>query len=92
MSKLLGEIGRGYARGGVITIASTIIMFSLICVLICFPLWLGRTIGCPTMDIVFIRRLVVADLVWQYTNSFDWDISGAKKEIGQCIPAVRGYR
>jgi len=40
MSKLLKEVGRGYARGGVVLAISTVIMFSLFCVLICLPLWL----------------------------------------------------
>lgn len=47
MSKLLGEIGRGYARGGVIMLGSTVIMLSLMCVLICFPLWLVQRMDAP---------------------------------------------
>ena len=47
MSKLLGEIGRGYARGGVIMLGSTIIMFSLVCVLICLPLWMVEQMDAP---------------------------------------------
>jgi hypothetical protein len=47
MSKLLGEIGRGYARSGIIYIFSSIIMLSLMCVLICLPLWLVTRLDAP---------------------------------------------
>ena len=88
MSKLLGEIGRGYARGGIIYFASTVIMLSLMCVLICLPLWLITRIGCPGVDSLSNRRDVACNFVWKHSCGIDRKLSGSKETFGQGVSSL----